>query len=75
MRVRDHGPGLAEAALDCVLERFYRAEESRTSRDADSGGSGQGLPIAKALVEAHGGSISASNHARGGAVLEIKLPA
>ncbi len=75
MRVRDHGPGLAEAALDRVFERFYRAEESRTRRDADSGGSGLGLPIAKALVEAHGGSISASNHARGGAVLEIKLPA
>lgn len=74
MRVRDHGPGLAEAALDRVFERFYRAEESRTRRDADSGGSGLGLPIAKALVEAHGGSISASNHPDGGAVLEIRLP-
>lgn len=75
IRVRDHGPGLAEAALDRVFERFYRAEESRTRRDADSGGSGLGLPIAKALVEAHGGSIAAANHPEGGAVLEIRLPA
>ncbi len=74
LRVRDHGPGLAEAALERVFERFYRAEESRTRRDADSGGSGLGLPIAKALVEAHGGTISAANHPDGGAVLEIRLP-
>jgi len=72
--VRDHGPGLAEAALERVFERFYRAEESRTRRDADSGGSGLGLPIAKALVEAHGGTISAANHPEGGALLEIRLP-
>ncbi len=75
LSVRDHGPGLAEAALDRVFERFYRADGSRTRRDADSGGSGLGLPIAKALVEAHGGSISAANHPEGGAVLEIRLPA
>jgi two-component system, OmpR family, sensor histidine kinase BaeS len=69
--VRDTGPGLPKEALQQVFERFYRADSSRTNRRE---GSGLGLAIAKAIVEAHGGSIEASNHPQGGAVFILYLP-
>ena len=54
LSVRDKGPGIAVEDQPYVFERFYRAD---SARDRDSGGSGLGLSIAKALVEAHGGVI------------------
>jgi signal transduction histidine kinase len=54
LSVRDEGPGIAAEDQPRVFERFYRAD---SARDRDSGGSGLGLSIAKALVEAHGGAI------------------
>jgi two-component system, OmpR family, sensor histidine kinase BaeS len=69
--VRDHGIGLPKEALEQVFERFYRADSSRTNRRE---GSGLGLAIAKAIVEAHGGTIEAANHSQGGAVFTIHLP-
>lgn len=64
--VRDSGPGIPEADLAHVFERFYRS--------ADSGGMGLGLAIARSLVEAHGGSLRAENVAAGGAELSFTLP-
>ena len=74
--VRDHGPGLPDQALEKVFERFYRADtaRSRLPRESTAGGSGLGLAIARAIVQAHGGSIGAYNHPEGGAVLQFYLP-
>ena len=68
--VRDHGPGLPGVDGEEVFERFYRGDVARTRRDS----SGLGLAIAKALAEAHGGSLEAANHPDGGAVLTLHLP-
>ncbi|WP_085586530.1 MULTISPECIES: ATP-binding protein [unclassified Pseudomonas] len=67
----DRGPGLSEAALQRVFQRFWRQEPSR-SRGA--GGSGLGLSIALAICTAHGGEIAARRGAQGGMDIEISLP-
>ncbi len=83
----DAGQGFPETALPHVFERFYRADLSR-SRNAEqrdlatttqpihlSSGSGLGLAIVRQIVEAHQGSVSASNDPDlGGAWLQIQLP-
>jgi signal transduction histidine kinase len=66
IRVADDGPGIPERDLARVFERFYKSPDSQ--------GSGLGLSIAKSLVEAHGGTISAANRSGGGAVVSIVLP-
>lgn len=53
--VEDNGPGLAEEALPHLFERFYRGDAARTR----TAGAGLGLTIASAIIEAHGGTISA----------------
>jgi two-component system sensor histidine kinase MprB len=68
--VRDHGPGIPEADLPKVFDRFYRASTARAMP-----GSGLGLAIVREVVEAEGGTVRAGNHACGGAVVEIRLPA
>jgi two-component system sensor histidine kinase MprB len=67
--VRDHGPGIERSDLGRVFDRFYRAPSARALP-----GSGLGLSIASDVVAAHGGSITAANHADGGAVITILLP-
>jgi two-component system OmpR family sensor kinase len=69
--VRDSGPGLDEAQLAHVFERFYRADASRTRA---SGGVGLGLAIVAAVAEAHGGSVSASSAPGEGSTFRIVLP-
>ena len=64
--VSDTGPGIAAEVLPRVFDRFVKSP--------DSSGSGLGLAIARGLVEAHGGSIEASNRAGGGATLRFWLP-
>jgi two-component system sensor histidine kinase MprB len=68
--VRDHGPGIPEADLSKVFDRFYRASAARAMP-----GSGLGLAIVREVVEAEGGTVRACNDAGGGAVVEILLPA
>jgi two-component system sensor histidine kinase BaeS len=71
--VHDSGEGIAAEHLPRIFERFYRADPSRTTARA---GSGIGLTIAQALVEAHGGRISAHSDGPGtGATFTIHLPA
>jgi signal transduction histidine kinase len=65
--VHDTGSGIPADQLDRIFDRFYRSP--------DSPGSGLGLPIAKSLVEAHGGVITASTRAGGGTVVRFTLPA
>ena len=71
LTVADDGPGLPEADLGRVFERFYRVEQSR---GPDPGGTGLGLSIVRHLVELHGGRVRADNRAGGGALFTISLP-
>jgi two-component system OmpR family sensor kinase len=68
LTVNDHGPGIAPEELSKVFEPFYRAA------DTDASGFGLGLAIAQRAVEAHGGTIRASNIPGGGLSVEISLP-
>jgi two-component system sensor histidine kinase BaeS len=67
----DNGPGVADADVPHIFERFYRAA---TTRGPAAGGSGLGLAIARGLVEAMGGSIRYTNAAAGGATFIVTLP-
>lgn len=69
IRVADKGAGIADEDVPNVWNRFYRASKSR-----NDGGAGLGLLMVKALTEAHGGTVSATNGTDGGAVFEIKIP-
>ena len=69
--VADRGPGIPDADLTRVFERFYRVDRSRTR---DPGGTGLGLSIVKHLVELHGGRVTAANRDGGGALFELALP-
>ncbi len=60
IKVSDTGPGVPEAELDRIFDKFHRVEKSRNN---GSGGTGLGLSIAKQLVELHGGRIEAKNRA------------
>ncbi|TDY09037.1 histidine kinase [Mycolicibacterium litorale] len=70
--VADTGDGIAAEHVSRVFERFYRSD---VARDREHGGAGLGLAIAKALVEAHGGSITvASLGPNAGATFTVDLP-
>jgi signal transduction histidine kinase len=71
LKIHDNGEGIAEDKLPYIFERFYRADKSR---NGNTGGSGLGLAIAKALVELHGGTISAESKLGEGTTLYIHLP-
>ncbi len=73
--VEDEGPGIPEADLSRVFERFYRVDKSRTRDGRDPGGTGLGLAIVKHLVELHGGHVMAANRSPRGAVFSVELPA
>ncbi len=64
IEVTDTGPGLVQPP-ERVFDRFHRA--------ADSGGTGLGLTIARQLVEAHGGTLTAANVPSGGARFTVRL--
>ena len=64
--VRDHGPGLSEEILKHVFDPFFTSKPQ---------GLGMGLAICRSIVERYGGRIRVSNHANGGALFEISLPA
>jgi signal transduction histidine kinase len=72
LSVSDTGDGIPSEHLPHVFERFYRVD---TARDRAHGGSGIGLAIAKALVEAHGGRLTATSPGPGqGSTFRILLP-
>jgi two-component system, OmpR family, sensor histidine kinase BaeS len=72
LAVADTGDGIPAEHLPHVFERFYRVD---SARNRDQGGSGIGLAIAKAFVEAHGGQLSVTSAGTGhGSVFRIWLP-
>lgn len=71
LTVADRGPGVPDADLPRIFERFYRVDRSRSR---DPGGTGLGLSIVKHLVELHGGTVAAANRPGGGAVFTVQLP-
>lgn len=68
---RDSAPGVPEAELEKLFERFYRVEGSRSR---STGGAGLGLAICRNIVEAHGGSLTAQVSPLGGIWLAVTLP-
>ncbi|OAI10361.1 hypothetical protein A1359_16755 [Methylomonas lenta] len=67
--VADHGPGIPKGLEEKLFEKFYQ-----TRNEAAQSGVGLGLAICRAIVEAHGGQISAHNRPEGGAAFELVLP-
>ncbi|WML46813.1 HAMP domain-containing sensor histidine kinase [Neobacillus sp. PS3-34] len=65
IEIKDDGPGIAAEEEKKIFQRFYSGE---------AGGSGMGLAITKAIIEGHGGTITASNAESGGAVFKIVIP-
>jgi two-component system OmpR family sensor kinase len=72
VEVRDHGRGLPTDDTGVLFERFWRADPGR---ERGRGGAGLGLSIVQAIVDAHGGTVSAANATGGGASFTISLPA
>lgn len=70
--VSDGGPGMSEEELGRAFERFYRGSNAT---DRYSEGSGLGLPVAKAIVEAHGGQIALQSSPGEGTRVTFTLPA
>ena len=68
LRVHDSGTGIPSEHLPLIFDRFYKVDAARRA----AGGSGLGLSIVKAIVERHGGTITARNE--NGAVFELALP-
>jgi two-component system, OmpR family, sensor histidine kinase KdpD len=64
--VRDHGAGIPEASRTRVFDKFVRASTAP--------GAGLGLAVVRAIVEAHGGSVTAARPADGGALFRVEIP-
>ena len=71
LEVTDAGPGLDAEAAAHAFERFYRADKSRSRQH---GGSGLGLSIVQAIVEAHGGEVSLTTAPGEGLTVRVSLP-
>jgi signal transduction histidine kinase len=69
--VRDHGPGVPEAALPQLFEPFFRVDQARAR---NTGGAGLGLAITQRAVQLHGGRIRAANVNPHGLAVRIELP-
>ena len=68
--VADHGPGIEEIEQGIIFDKFYRGKDQRYLVQ----GTGMGLPIAKAIVEAHGGTIGVTSQLGHGSVFSFTLP-
>jgi len=68
--VADQGPGIEDMEIGLIFDKFYRGKDQRYQVQ----GTGMGLPIAKAIVEAHGGSIGVTSQLGHGSVFYFSLP-
>ncbi|WP_328802591.1 ATP-binding protein [Paenibacillus sp. LX16] len=71
IQVKDYGIGIPEGEIKRVFERFYRVDSSRHRK---TGGTGLGLPIAKAITDAHQGTIRMESVEGEGTVVIVTLP-
>ena len=71
MSVRDTGTGIPRTDLERIFDRFARADPGRSRH---TGGSGLGLPIVRAIVEAHGGEVRVESTEGAGTTFEVLLP-
>jgi signal transduction histidine kinase len=69
MLVRDTGTGISPSEQPRIWERLYRGDESRTER-----GLGLGLSLVRAVVQAHGGTVSVKSEVGSGSVFTVSLP-
>ena len=67
IRIRDYGPGIPEAELPFVKQKFYKGSSKAR-------GSGIGLAVCDEIVQRHGGTFDIANAEGGGAVVTIRLP-
>lgn len=72
IRVSDNGPGIPEADLPHIFERFYRVEKGRSR---ERGGTGLGLSIVKHIVALHGGKVEVESELGSGTQFRIWIPA
>jgi two-component system, OmpR family, sensor histidine kinase KdpD len=70
LSVADQGPGIDETEAALIFEKFYRVKNQRFRVD----GTGMGLPIARAIAEAHGGTLSVESRPGQGSVFTFSLP-
>jgi signal transduction histidine kinase len=70
--VKDHGIGIGASELERIFEPFYRTDRSRAR---STGGVGLGLALARRIMEAHGGSITAHSELEKGSRFRVTLPA
>jgi signal transduction histidine kinase len=69
--VINSGPGISPEHLPRIFDRFYRGDRAR---DRQTGGAGLGLPIARAIAEAHGGALTVESTPGQGAAFFLRLP-
>ncbi len=73
--VCDDGPGVPAEQLNMIFDRFYRVDPSRSRGASGAGGAGLGLAIARSVVRAHGGAVTAAERPGGGLCVRVTLPA
>jgi two-component system sensor histidine kinase CpxA len=71
LEIADDGPGVADSELQHIFRPFYRLDDAR---ERDTGGFGVGLAIADRAIRLHHGEVRASNRARGGLIVSLRLP-
>lgn len=71
LEVVDQGPGIPESDIAHIFDRFWRADQSR---ERSTGGAGLGLSIVAAIVDGHGGTVTAENVNGGGARFVVRVP-